>query len=538
MNPNTATEIDISAILSTYVYLDDQCADYANKNLEEILSEMEKNLHNKNDEYKSYFYKIKEAVDSSETLKQTKLVSQSMEDGFSDDLIIACAFESPDGNLYVSYRGTGDGKWPDNADALSSKNSIMQETANQYFDKLIEENKYFKNIKGKLIVTGHSKGGNEAQYVALRSKYGSLIDNCYSIDGQGFSKEAIEYFIELYGEEHYLEQIYKMYSINGENDYVHDLGIVVIPEERTFFVKTPDANSLEGFHMITYMLSGAGLNWEINEDGNIVSAEQGPMGRLAKALSSKMMEMDAEDFRDCALSIMSMLELAMGKECKVGTGDKKFATVEEFVGFLAYGIPLLADVLVSEEGLDLIMSGIELIYEKYGVMGVVGGTFLVSLAVCVAGKLLLGLGVLIANVNVYAKILDKITDFIDNLTHNEEFITWFSSLKENFINIISNVFNDGFICRSSNLDIGNGFEIDTYKLRLYAQRLNNINTRLYRLDKRLDTLYWSVGLLSLWNIMQADMLVSHSWRITRCSTYLYETANDLEKIEIDLMKKT
>lgn len=44
-----------------------------------------------------------------------------------------------------------------------------------------------------------------------------------------------------------------MYSICGENDYVHDMGIVIIPEENTYFVKTRE-ESMKDLHSLTSMI--------------------------------------------------------------------------------------------------------------------------------------------------------------------------------------------------------------------------------------------------------------------------------------------
>lgn len=73
--------------------------------------------------------------------------------------------------------------------------------------------------------------------------------------------------------------------------------------------------------------------------------------------------------------------------------------------------------------------------------------------------------------------------------------------------------------------------VDTYKLNQYAQRLSSVNARINRLDRRLDTLYSRVGLLGLWNLMQADSLTCYSYRLVRCQSYLQQTASDFESIE-------
>ena len=74
-------------------------------------------------------------------------------------------------------------------------------------------------------------------------------------------------------------------------------------------------------------------------------------------------------------------------------------------------------------------------------------------------------------------------------------------------------------------------KLDTYKLKLYAQRIDSVNKRISKLDRRLDGLYWRVGLLGLWNLIQADALTGYSWRLKRCADYLNTTANNFDSVE-------
>jgi hypothetical protein len=79
-------------------------------------------------------------------------------------------------------------------------------------------------------------------------------------------------------------------------------------------------------------------------------------------------------------------------------------------------------------------------------------------------------------------------------------------------------------------------KVDTYKLSNYAARIQDVNRRIRNLDYRLDSLYWKVGLLDLWNLMQADLLTSYSWMLLRCSSYLLDTARDFENAETMLIR--
>lgn len=79
--------------------------------------------------------------------------------------------------------------------------------------------------------------------------------------------------------------------------------------------------------------------------------------------------------------------------------------------------------------------------------------------------------------------------------------------------------------------------VDTYKLNQYAQRIDAVNRRINRLDRRLDSLYARVGLQGLWNLMQMDALTCFSWRLLRCQAYLQQTATEFEQVERDLLKE-
>lgn len=76
--------------------------------------------------------------------------------------------------------------------------------------------------------------------------------------------------------------------------------------------------------------------------------------------------------------------------------------------------------------------------------------------------------------------------------------------------------------------------IDTYKLKLYADRLANVNSRIGKLDRRIDGLYCRVGLQGLWDLLQADILTNYSLKLNLCQLYLLQTASDFEKVEREL----
>ncbi len=120
--------------------------------------------------------------------------------------------------------------------------------------------------------------------------------------------------------------------------------------------------------------------------------------------------------------------------------------------------------------------------------------------------------------NKFKEIVADVKDFFNKVVNNAK--NWYNR------NL-----NAGYKYASANPQI----VADTYKLRQYAQRLQKVNGRISRVDGRLDSLYWRVGLLDLWNLMQADILTGYSWRLNRCVSYLNETATDFENVESALL---
>ena len=87
--------------------------------------------------------------------------------------------------LIIVYKGTaGDYEWKDNVEGTYNiTDTKQQRRALRYFDKMVKK---FDNIS-KIYVSGHSKGGNKAQYVGVLRGDMSKLKNVYSFDGQGFN---------------------------------------------------------------------------------------------------------------------------------------------------------------------------------------------------------------------------------------------------------------------------------------------------------------------------------------------------------------
>ena len=121
--------------------------------------------------------------------------------------------------IYIAFKGTAGGvEWRDNAYASYPEYAYTeaQKGALDYFDKMYK--KYVDNTIKKVYVTGHSKGGNKAQFIMVMrgSDEHTKLKKCFSFCGQGFNKT----FITTYSKE-IEENKDKIYNISADNDYVN-----------------------------------------------------------------------------------------------------------------------------------------------------------------------------------------------------------------------------------------------------------------------------------------------------------------------------
>ena len=294
---------------------------------------------------------LKEAV-LSEEIGCLEIGYQSIHMGY-DPGTAACTFTTPARDtVYVVYRGTGDGEWPDNGVGMTESSTPQQEQALYYFEEVAEQMGI--TSEQRLIVTGHSKGGNKAQYVTMETQYEELVDACYSVDGQGFSEKAVKNWQTEYGYEGYEQRREKIYGIHGENDYVSVLGNSIIPQDHIRYVQTPvSKDNFAGYHDIKYMFSTLEYDEVTGEYVNVFHGRKnsdaqgkGKLGEYAAALSEQMMNLVPEKRDGCAAVIMQLMEMTRGTHKGIN-GEK--LTLRDVGEFLWYGIPMIVQSLIGEE---------------------------------------------------------------------------------------------------------------------------------------------------------------------------------------------
>lgn len=77
-------------------------------------------------------------------------------------------------------------------------------------------------------------------------------------------------------------------------------------------------------------------------------------------------------------------------------------------------------------------------------------------------------------------------------------------------------------------------KLNTDTLNYYGDQLLNINKRILEVNLQMKTLYGSVRLVDLGNLLKADFLADFSLSLLGCANYCYDTANEFNDLESKL----
>ena len=193
---------------------------------------------------KSECVNILEQIKNKPNLKELRIKNVY---NYKSGMRVAC-FVDGENNATVVFRGTTTTKeWEDNGQGAYEYDTLEQIDALSYINSLGANN---------ITVTGHSKGGNKAQYVTILS---SKIIKCVSINGQGFSNK----FINKYQEEIQKNKS-KIICINSKYDYVNCLFNSIAGESH--YIQTELQINPLYYHQVNILLDKNGkLRQETNE---------------------------------------------------------------------------------------------------------------------------------------------------------------------------------------------------------------------------------------------------------------------------------
>jgi hypothetical protein len=157
-------------------------------------------------------------------------------------------------DIVVIFRGTVNAAgWDDNAISTYSADSPDQRICLRYLNNLP------KSLGRNLVLSGHSKGGNRAQYLAILSP---RVKKVVAFDSQGFSQEFSNKYALLIR-----KNAKKITNISAANDFVHGF-LNQLPGTTQRYIKTPKFKNFFFYHKANILLDELGnLRHETPENG-------------------------------------------------------------------------------------------------------------------------------------------------------------------------------------------------------------------------------------------------------------------------------
>ena len=199
----------------------------------------------------------------------------------------ALVFLLPDGTKYVSFRGTDSSITGWKEDFLMSF-TAETEGAKEAVSYL---NEVAACVEGKLILGGHSKGGNFAMYAAAfcEEAVKGRIRKVYNNDGPGFREEIVRTAA-------YRELLPKITNIVPQTSII---GRLLSNEAAHTVVKSTAAGIFQ--HDVT--------TWEVTKDKFVRAEPDAFSDFVEKALGSWLETMDDEARKSLVETVFSMIEM-------------------------------------------------------------------------------------------------------------------------------------------------------------------------------------------------------------------------------------
>lgn len=179
--------------------------------IDKIIYQLEKNPNIKYAQMQAQeWMELVSVLQSNQKLLHYKVTNKTMPFGSQNTGTIVCFVDDISHPLDVNviFKGTQNGyEWDDNGEGAYLMESDCQRAAADYINRLPEE------YGNHLTVSGHSKGGNKAQYVTITT---NRVARCVAEDGQGFSNEFCrQYHLVIEDRKNRIK------NYCAENDYVN-----------------------------------------------------------------------------------------------------------------------------------------------------------------------------------------------------------------------------------------------------------------------------------------------------------------------------
>lgn len=436
----------------------------------------------------------------------------------------ACVIQTSPGNAAVAFRGSENmmefehavRDWKKGDFALM--NSIMTEQHAET-ERFLKDNADLLSKYDNITMTGHSLGGNLADYATIISarKYPWLakrIKQCVSLDGPGFSDEFLKEYSSEIAQMSGKMKHYQWSFVGSLLNYLPGVDLKTIDVKAYVSMNEDGVNQINKYgcftrHSLEYTSVGS--------DGMFCEGKQDLLSLIMHKASLGVDHMPA-------IVGNAFIEIVGGLFIAGVWAKDQIITKDKFGSLSLTGTGYFVVIGLAAVFITLIAAG------------------LLTIPLVIKALLVVALIVVAAVVYelFYEYILVPLADFICDAV--AKICEWTKEFAQNVKNAVidsinklakwwKSLFNDDRKAVRAYTQI----VVDTRLLRSYAERLNVVNARINTLDQRLNSLYSKVGVRGILKLINADVMMESGKRLRKCSTCLIDTAADFEQIEQELI---
>lgn len=424
--------------------------------------------------------KIKGYIDdNTEMGKNCRIEDKNVKTG-----LVAFCFETSEREAIIAYRGSetregiGREDWKDNFETGFTDKTMHQEAALNFLNCMKKKYNYTD-----FITTGHSKGGNSAQYVAVMS---DDVKKCVSFDGPGFSDNFVRNnSIRI------LKARDKIISYEGKMDFVSSLLFGIAG--KIIIIDTEDQSDFLSHHKPNIFLDAQGNFYGETKKDSICMAIRSYTIRVSTLFPDNT----------GLYLIDGVFNIFHGKY-------DAYPLEYPYIALMA--LPLFA----SDELMKL-----------YSL-----GCYYIEKSVIEEAKEVL-IDIKSIMLSTGQVIMDKLEELGYDIIKVRDSV---SNSIESFFQELKNRTSE-FLNRGEALVEEPNIYVNILRLYYYSQRLSSIVRRTSNLNIRLERLYLKGELSGSYSLVRADLLMQYNYKLQQHIKYLNKTAELLENTETRLLRQ-
>ena len=470
---------------------------------------------------------------------------------------ITVSFNDPENTSVISFRGTDSTEigWAEDFEMAFEDETDAQRLSAEYLADYAEN-----NPNTQIILTGHSKGGNDAIYAYLASEktVREQVKHVYNFDGPGVSEKVAAHYAQAYGE------------LGGKMDsYLpQDSVIGLLLKDHPGKVHFVESDGISSQTDPGIFAEHDAFSWKITENGNFKEVEQSDISKFINEVLDEALVCLSDEDKEVFVKALGNLGLyaILGGEEDIGVIASR----------LVVGIANLK--LLSPEGKIRLLKTIATLAVAFGWNA---GEVAADIVVDKAGELWEDAKEKAGELWEAAKdkaeeLYDKVTLAADAakkkvsefytqaakaaqnaakgiLAFSQQLMDAIDVVKKDFIAYVkNNTFSKG----SSKSYSTDNLNVSVTVLRQVVTNLESAQRKIYNLDWKLDSLrsklyawevcdqakvaemdYTMTGSNIVQNLAEHSLNEGYDWELSACIRYLNTVITKLEQNEDGLVAK-